>query len=126
VAEAVQIWRVALSLTWLDPEDLPQYRRPRRSVTKALWTLSIATLARPDAVVGAGMICVGPLVISPEGKPLRFATTLSVGDCDGDGYGDLALGAFEASAGERVLIYRGDRMDRLVDRLPQTLPNTSI
>jgi hypothetical protein len=48
-----------------------------------------------------------PLVIGPTGKPLRFATSLSVGDFDGDGYGDLALGASELSAGERVLVYRG-------------------
>jgi hypothetical protein len=67
-----------------------------------------------------------PLVISPEGKPLRFATTLSVGDFDGDGYGDLALGAFEVSGGERVLIYRGGSngpsgrpSQVLVPRLPE-------
>jgi hypothetical protein len=48
-----------------------------------------------------------PLVIVPTGKPLRFATSLSVGDFDGDGYGDLALGASEVSAGERILVYRG-------------------
>ena len=48
-----------------------------------------------------------PIVINPPSDILRFSTSLSTGDFNGDGYSDLAIGGFDPKDGEQVFVYPG-------------------
>jgi hypothetical protein len=61
-----------------------------------------------------------PVVVAPPPRMLRFATSASAGDFNGDGFGDVALGGFEQPGGERLFVYLGGR-DGLRTRPSQVL-----
>ena len=72
--------------------------------------LIVATPAAKRAYLFAGSphgLSDRPILIEPGDRPLRFGTSLSVGDYNGDGFGDVALGGYSPTLGHVLYVYAG-------------------